>query len=134
METRNRRLARLTRLLEQRLTAFDARRGALESEARQIQHQRQSLMDTVDAGLTTHGLFVDLLAGRMRRLDIESSRVERQIATVAAQIHRDACRARVVERLQANAARIEERERAKRELLDLIDERRAAPAASFPKG
>jgi hypothetical protein len=68
MESRTQRLARLARLLGQRQTSFEAQRTTLEAQARRIEDQRRMLLQTLDASIAAHGLYVDLLAGRMIRI------------------------------------------------------------------
>jgi|tagenome__1003787_1003787.scaffolds.fasta_scaffold19060089_1 hypothetical protein len=131
MESRTQRLARLARLLGQRQTSFEAQRTTLEAQARRIEDQRRMLLQTLDASIAAHGLYVDLLAGRMKRLDADTHSIERQTAALADQVREDARRIRLVERMQAHAVRHETRERDKRELADLLDAGRAR-AASFP--
>src|SRR3954469_1904648 len=131
MESRTQRLARLARLLGQRQTSFEAQRTTLEAQARRIEDQRRMPLQTLDASIAAHGLYVDLLAGRMKRLDADTHSIERQTAALADQVREDARRIRLVERMQAHAVRHETRERDKRELADLLDAGRAR-AASFP--
>ena len=131
MESRTQRLARLARLLGQRQTSFEAQRTTLEAQARRIEDQRRMLLQTLDASIAAHGLYIDLLAGRMKRLDADTHSIERQTAALADQVREDARRIRLVERMQAHAVRHETRERGKRELADLLDAGRAR-AASFP--
>ena len=134
METRARRLARLARLLEQRETVLETRRVVLEGEARAIDDRRRTLLHTIDAGLAAHGLFVDLLAAQIKRLDADADRVARDTAALADALRENARRVHVANRLRADAVREEARERAGRDLADLIDRGAAAGAASFPKG
>src|SRR3954471_930359 len=75
MESRTQRLARLARLLGQRQTSFEAQRTTLEAQARRIEDQRRMLLQTLDASIAAHGLYVDLLAGRMKRLDADTHRI-----------------------------------------------------------
>ena len=131
MESRTRRLARLARLLDQRKTSLEAQRTALDFQARQIEDEKRMLLETVDASIAAHGLFVDLLAGRMKRLEVETCRVERQAAALAVRMREDARRVRLVERLQAGAGRDGAREQEKRELADMIDARRTTQATCF---
>ena len=72
MESRTRRLARLARLLDQRKASLDGQHAALAAQAREIDDRRRTLLRTVDSAIAAHGLFVELLAAGIKRLDVEA--------------------------------------------------------------
>jgi hypothetical protein len=131
MESRTRRLARLARLLDQQKASLAARQAALAAQARVIDERRRELLRTVDGALAAHGLFVDLLAAGVKRLDEKAQALKREEASLAVTMRDNARRLRLVEARQAGTVRDEAREREKRDLMDLID---AASGASFRKG
>src|SRR4051812_14017795 len=134
MESRTRRLARLARLLDQRKASLDGQHAALAAQAREIDDRRRTLLRTVGGAIAAHGLFVELLAAGIKRLDVEAQSLERREAALADAMRDNARRVRLVEARQAGAVRGEAREREKLDLLDLIDATLETPAASFPKG
>jgi hypothetical protein len=131
MKSRTRRLARLARLLDQRKASLAARQVALAAEVCATDERRRELLKTVDGALATHGLFVDLLAASVKRLDEKAQVLKREEASLAVTMRDNARRLRLVEARQAGTVRDEAREREKRDLMDLID---AASGASFRKG
>jgi hypothetical protein len=131
MKSRTRRLARLARLLDQRKASLAARQIALAAEVCATDERRRELLKTVDGALATHGLFVDLLAASVKRLDEKAQVLKREEASLAVTMRDNARRLRLVEARQAGTVRDEAREREKRDLMDLID---AASGASFRKG
>jgi hypothetical protein len=132
MKSRTRRLARLARLLDQRKASLAARQIALAAEVCATDERRRELLKTVDGALAAHGLFVDLLAASVKRLDEKAQVLKREEASLAVTMRDNARRRlRLVEARQAGTVRDEAREREKRDLMDLID---AASGASFRKG
>jgi hypothetical protein len=131
MKSRTRRLARLARLLDQRKASLAARQIALAAEVCATDERRRELLKTVDGALAAHGLFVDLLAASVKRLDEKAQVLKREEASLAVTMRDNARRLRLVEARQAGTVRDEAREREKRDLMDLID---AASGASFRKG
>jgi hypothetical protein len=131
MESRTRRLARLARLLDQQKASLAARQAALAAQARVIDERRRELLRTVDGALAAHGLFVDLLAAGVKRLDAKAQDLKRHEASLAVAMRDNARRLRLVEARQAGAAQDEAREREKQDLMELID---TASGASFRKG
>src|SRR3954463_8526578 len=131
MESRTRRLARLARLLDQQKASLAARQAALAAQARVIDERRRELLRTVEGAIAAHGLFVELLAAGVKRLDAKAQDLKRHEASLAVAMRDNARRLRLVEARQAGAVRDETREREKRDLMDLID---AASGASFRKG
>jgi len=131
MESRTRRLARLARLLDQQKASLAARQAALAAQARAIDERQRELLRTVDGALAAHGLFIDLLAAGVKRLDAKAQDLKRHEAPLAVAMRDNARRLRLVEAWQAGAAQDEAREREKQGLMELID---AASGASFRKG
>ena len=131
MESRTRRLARLARLLDQQKASLAARQAALAAQARVIDERRRELLRTVDGALAAHGLFVDLLAAGVKRLDAKAQDLKRHEASLAVAMRDNARRLRLMEARQAGAAQDEAREREKQDLMELID---TASGASFRKG
>src|SRR5215207_6685125 len=134
MESRTRRLASLARLLEQRKASLNAQQAALAAQAREIDDRRRTLLRTVDGAIAAHGLFVDLLAAGIKRLDVKALGVERQQAALTDAMRDNARRVRLEDDRGASAVRDEAREQAKQDLIDLIDAAPTTPAASFRKG
>ena len=134
MESRTCRLARLARLLEQRKVSLNAQQAALAAQAREIDDRRRTLLRTVDGAIAAHGLFVDLLAAGIKRLDVKALGVERQQAALTDAMRDNARRVRLEDDRGASAVRDEAREQAKQDLIDLIDAAPTTPAASFRKG
>ena len=131
MESRTRRLARLARFLDQHKASLAARQAALAAQARAIDERQRELLRTVDGALAAHGLFVDLLAAGVKRLDAKAQDLKRHEAPLAVTMRDNARRLRLVEARQAGAAQDEAREREKQNLMELID---TASGASFRKG
>ena len=131
MESRTRRLARLARFLDQQKASLAARQAALAAQARAIDERRRELLRTVDGALAAHGLFIDLLAAGVKRLDAKAQDLKRHEASLAVAMRDNARRLRLVEAWQAGAAQDEAREREKQDLMELID---TASGASFRKG
>ena len=131
MESRTRRLARLARFLDQQKASLAARQAALAAQARAIDERRRELLRTVDGALAAHGLFIDLLAAGVKRLDAKAQDLKRHEASLAVAMRDNARRLRLVEARQAGAAQDEAREREKQDLMELID---TASGASFRKG
>jgi len=131
MESRTRRLARLARFLDQQKASLAARQAALAAQARAIDERRRELLRTVDGALAAHGLFVDLLAAGVKRLDAKAQDLKRHEASLAVAMRDNARRLRLVEARQAGAAQDEAREREKQDLMELID---TASGASVRKG
>ena len=131
MESRTRRLARLARFLDQQKASLAARQAALAAQARAIDERQRELLRTVDGALAAHGLFIDLLAAGVKRLDAKAQDLKRHEASLAVAMRDNARRLRLVEARQAGAAQDEAREREKQDLMELID---TASGASFRKG
>ena len=103
----------------------------LAAQARVIDERRRELLRTVDGALAAHGLFIDLLAAGVKRLDAKAQDLKRHEASLAVAMRDNARRLRLVEARQAGAAQDEAREREKQDLMELID---TASGASFRKG
>ena len=116
---------RMTELEEWKLAQFERRLADGET-------LRGALSSALSTDHPLHGLFIDVIARRLRSLAEEMARVQGEKVRQSAKVRAETAKLRVAERLLARAAADAANQQAKKELLDLIDDLAGARRASLP--
>jgi hypothetical protein len=126
MTSRKERLRKLVQVQEQLKALHETRRATFLSNAAAARNEAEALVETFDAPGSLSGLFPDLynrrIASAVARSEAEFENARNEAELVAAAT----ARANMVERAYEEARRLDERHRSDRELLDLIEQKRAA--------
>jgi hypothetical protein len=126
MTSRKERLKKLVQVQEQLKALHETRRATFLSNAAAAKQVAEALVETFDAPGSLSGLFPDLYNRRIAsavarsEADLENARNEAELVAAAT------ARTNMVERAYEEARRLDERHHSDRELLDLIEQKRAA--------
>lgn len=126
MSARRNRLKKLVEVQEQLKALHEARRAGFLAEAAAAEAEAQALARRFDEADSLSALFPELyhrrIAGELERRDASLENARREAGMVAAA----SARTNMVERAYRDASRRDERRRADRERLDLIEQKRKA--------
>ncbi len=126
MSARRNRLKKLVEVQEQLKALHEARRAGFLAEAAAAEAEAQALARRFDEADSLSALFPELyhrrIAGELERRDASLENARREAGMVAAA----SARTNMVERAYRDASRHDERRRADRERLDLIEQKRKA--------
>ena len=126
MSARRERLRKLVTVQEQLKALHEARRAGFLAEAAAAEAEAQALARRFDEADSLSALFPELyhrrIAGELERRDASLENARREAGMVAAA----SARTNMVERAYRDASRHDERRRADRERLDLIEQKRKA--------
>jgi len=126
MSARRNRLKKLVEVQEQLKALHEARRAGFLAEAAAAEAEAQALARRFDEADSLSALFPELyhrrIAGELERRDASLENARREAGMLAAA----SARTNMVERAYRDASRRDERRRADRERLDLIEQKRKA--------
>lgn len=126
MATRKERLKKLVQVQEQLKALHETRRATFLSNAASAKQEAEALIQTFDSAGSLSSLFPDLynnrIANAVARSEVNLGRARAEAGLVATAT----ARTNIVERAYEEARRLEERQQADRERLDLIEQKRTA--------